>query len=222
MQSNKELFIKAFMEAERIKYADYQNEDDFDVEFSEKFKQKMQKLISKDNRIKMPTRRRITRALLAAIIAVIVMFSGLMSVSATRTKIIEFVETVKSHYVNVELSDESQPAVETIETAYTLTNLPEGYKQTSYQQDENLVFAVWSNDDNGEIVFFQNIVDTNFNIDNEHNYQKIVMDDKVLYFSNSNSDSSIIWHDEFYIYQINSDALDKDELIELSKNISKK
>lgn len=222
MQSNKELFIKAFMEAERIKYADYQNEDDFDVEFSEEFKQKMQKLISKDNRIKMPTRRRITRALLAAIIAVIIMFSGLMSVSATRAKIIEFVETVKSHYVNVELSDESQPVVETIETAYTLTNLPEGYKQTSYQQSDNSVFAIWNNDSGDELAFQQLLLNTDTSIDNEHSYEKIVMDDKVLYFSNSNSDSSIIWHDEFYIYQINSNALDKDELIELSKNIAKK
>lgn len=222
MQSNKELFIKAFMEAERIKYADYQNEDDFDVEFSEEFKQKMQKLISKDNRIKMPTRRRITRALLAAIIAVIIMFSGLMSVSATRAKIIEFVETVKSHYVNVELSDESQPVVETIETAYTLTNLPEGYKLTSYQQSDNSVFAIWNNDSGDELAFQQLLLNTDTSIDNEHSYEKIVMDDKVLYFSNSNSDSSIIWHDEFYIYQINSNALDKDELIELSKNIAKK
>lgn len=96
MENRKELFIKAFLEAENVSISNLKSEDEIEWEFSEKFESSMNKLIKKNNHIQLSTRRTVRRDLLAAIIALIVAFTGLMSVSATRESIIEFVKKVFS------------------------------------------------------------------------------------------------------------------------------
>lgn len=96
MENRKELFIKAFLEAENVSISNLKSENEIEWEFSEKFESSMNKLIKKNNHIQLSTRRTVRRGLLAAIIALIVAFTGLMSVSATRESIIEFVKKVLS------------------------------------------------------------------------------------------------------------------------------
>lgn len=96
MENRKELFIKAFLEAESASISNLKSEDEIEWEFSEKFESSMNKLIKKNNHIQLSTRRTVKKGLLAAIIALIVAFTGFMSVSATRESIIEFVKKVLS------------------------------------------------------------------------------------------------------------------------------
>ena len=100
--TNKELFIKAFLEADELEMEKYQNKSDFSCEFSEAFEKKMNKLGAKNNRINLRTRRNISKALLAAMIATVVLFTGIMSVSATREKVVEFVENVLWAHITVQ------------------------------------------------------------------------------------------------------------------------
>lgn len=96
MENRKELFIKAFLEAENVSISNLKSENEIEWEFSEKFESSMNKLIKKNNHIQLSTRRTVRKGLLAAIIALIVAFTGLMSISATRESIIEFVKKVLS------------------------------------------------------------------------------------------------------------------------------
>lgn len=96
MENRKELFIKAFLEAENVSISNLKSENEIEWEFSEKFENSMNKLIKKNNHIQLSTRRTVRKGLLAAIIALIVAFTGLMSISATRESIIEFVKKVLS------------------------------------------------------------------------------------------------------------------------------
>ena len=96
MENSRKLFIKAFLEAENASISNLKSENEIEWEFSEKFENSMNKLIKKNNHIQLSTRRTVRRGLLAAIIALIVAFTGLMSVSATRESIIEFVKKVFS------------------------------------------------------------------------------------------------------------------------------
>ena len=136
MENSKELFVKAFMEAERLDNINLPNEEEIDLNFSEKFERSMNKLIKKNDRIKLSTRRRMRKGLLAAIIAIIVLFTGLMSVSATRTPFIEFIKRIFPQFNEITISEESTPPVETIETEYTLSDLPQGYVLDTYQSDD--------------------------------------------------------------------------------------
>lgn len=83
-------------EDENASISNLKSENEIEWKFSEKFESSMNKLIKKSNHIQLPTQRTVRRDLLAAIIALIVAFTGLMSVSATRESIIEFVKKVLS------------------------------------------------------------------------------------------------------------------------------
>ena len=173
MDNAKELFVKAFMEAERLDNAEIPSEDEIQWEFSEKFVRSMDRLVKKNNRIMLSTRRTVTKGLLAAIIAVMVLFTGLMSVAATRKPIIEFVKKIFPQFNEITLSENSAPTIDKIETEYTLTNLPKGYEISEYKISDNEVFAVWVNESGEKIVFSQEILDSNISIDNEHEYREI-------------------------------------------------
>ena len=64
--SNKELFVKAFLEAEKIEYAPFLD-NSVEWEVSKDFERKMNALINKNNHIKLSSRRRISRSLIAAV-----------------------------------------------------------------------------------------------------------------------------------------------------------
>lgn len=217
MENSKELFIKAFMEAEQINNTQFADEN-LDITFSDSFEIKMNKLIEKDKKIKLLTRRNIRKGLLAAIIAIIVTFTGLMSVSATRLPFVEFIKKVFPQFNEVTLSEESTPPVDRIETEYTLTNLPDGFEIADYQKDELGVFTVWKNQNDTEIVLIQNLLDSNFSFDTEHTYEELYINGyKAYYYA-----SQLTWTDGAYWFTLGITNSEKTELIKLSKNISEK
>lgn len=218
MENSKELFVKAFLEAEKLDNTQLKKEKDIEWSFSKKFESSMKKLIKKNNRIRMSTRLKIRKGLIAAIIAIIVMFTGLMSVSATRTPFIEFIKKVFSQYNQITLSDESTPPVDTIETEYTLTDLPPGYVLDTYQKDEYSVFSIWKNNNNQEIVFSQQLLDSNFTIDNEHNYREIEINGNTAFYAEDENGAALVWSDGYYWFTI---VVPKDNINDI-KNLQEK
>lgn len=222
MENSKEQFLKAFMEAERIDNSNLKSEDEIEWDFSEKFEKSMNQLIKKNNHIRLSTRRKIRKGLLAAILAIIVAFTGLMSVSATRTPFVEFMKKVFPQFNEVTLSDESTPPVDTIETEYTLTDLPEGYEIDTYQKDDYSVYIIWKNKNGEEIVFFQNILDTEINVNNEYDYQELIINGHEAYLNNYEFNSSIVWTDGNYWFRLNVPNRLKNVIINMAENISEK
>lgn len=222
MENAKELFVKAFMEAERLDNADLPGEDNIQWDFSKKFEKSMDKLIRKNNRIQLSTRRTVTKSLLAAIIAIMVLLTGLMSVAATREPIIEFIKKVLPKYNDITLSENSVPPVDTIETEYTIGSLPEGFRLVTYQKDDYGVFSVWKNDAGEEIAFSQNTLDISFSIDNEHNYTEIMINGYEAYFNIYPQSSILIWTDGVYWFTLNVSESCKSDIMSMAENISEK
>lgn len=222
MENNKELFIKAFMEAERISNADYMNIEDVDIVFSPEFERKMNKLLQKNNRIRFSTRCYIKKSLIAAIITMLIIFTALMSVSAIRTPFIEFIKKVFPQFNEITLREDSTPPVDRIETEYTLTALPEGFEITEYQKDEFGIFTVWRNQNGDEIVFSQDLLNININIDNEHNYKEITINNRTAYYTENKNSANLVWSDGYYWFTIQASANCKDDIMDLQKKISKK
>ncbi len=222
MENSKELFIKAFLEAEKTDNLKLKSEDEIEWDFSEKFEKSMNRLISKNNHIRLSTRKHIRKGLLAAIVAIIVMFTGLMSVSATRTPFIEFVKKILPQFNEVTLSEESTPPVDRIETEYTLTDLPDGFEITEYQKYELGILTTWINNNGDEVTFSQNIIDTNFTIDNEHNYTELLINGYTAYFVEDESGALIRWTDGNYWFTLSVSNNLSNEIIALAENISEK
>lgn len=222
MENSKELFIKAFLEAEKIDNSKLKSEDEIEWDFSEKFEKSMNKLIRKNNHIKLSTRRHIRKGLLAAIVAIIVTFTGLISVSATRTPFIEFVKKIFPQFNEITLSEESTPPVDKIEIEYTLTNLPDGFEITEYQKYELGILTTWINNNGDEVTFLQNIVDTNFTIDNEHNYKELLINGYTAYYAEDESGALIRWTDGNYWFTLSVSNNLRNEIIALAENIFEK
>lgn len=222
MEHCKELFVKVFMEAERLDNQKMPNEEEIKWEFSEKFERSMNKLIKKNDRIRLSTRRNIRKGLLAAIIAIIVLFTGLMSVSATRTPFIEFIKKIFPKYNEITISEESTPPVNTIETEYTLTALPQGYVLDTYQSDEYSVFAIWRNDKGEEIVFSQNVLGSNISVDTEYNYEEVYVNGLKAYLNTYEYNSVLNWSDNQYWFILNVPSVLSDDIITMAENISEK
>lgn len=218
MGNSKESFVKAFLEAEKLDNLQLKKEEELKWDFSKSFENSMNKLIKKNDRIRMSTRLKIRKGLIAAIIAIIVMFTGLMSVSATRTPFIEFIKKVFSQYNQITLSDESTPLVDTIETEYTLTDLPPGYVLDTYQKDEYSVFSIWKNNNNQEIVFSQQLLDSNFTIDNEHKYREIEINGNTAFYTEDKNGAALVWSDGYYWFTI---VVPKDNINDI-KNLQEK
>lgn len=223
MENAKELFIKALIEVDSKELSKLKSEDEIEWEFSEKFENSMNKLIKKNNRIQLSTRRTVGRGLLAAVIALIVAFAGLMSVSATRESIIEFVKKVFSNRNEITLSENSTLPVDKIETEYTLSDLPEEYELTTYEKDEIGVFSRWkSSVDNSEIVFSQDILLVNMSIDNEHNYREITINGYNAYLNQYEFNTCLTWTDGNYLFTLNIPNSLNIDITELAKNIVEK
>ena len=216
------MFIKAFLEAEALDNAKLKSEDEIEWEFSEKFENSMNKLIKKNNTIKISTRRNIRKGLLAAIVAIIVLFTGLMSVTATRTPFIEFIKKVFSQYNEITLSKESTPPVDKIETEYTLTDLPDDFEMTEYQKDDLVVMSKWENQTGEEIVLFQEILDPNLSIDTEHNFQELNINGFEAYLMIAENNSVLSWTNGYYWFTLNVPNDLQKIIIDLAENISEK
>lgn len=222
MENTKDLFVKAFMEAERLDSTELPSEDEIQWDFSEKFEKSMQKLIQKNNRINLSVRRNIRKGLLAAIFAILVLFTGLMSVSATRKPIIEFVKKVFPQFNEITLSNESIPPVDAIETEYTLSYLPDGFNLDTYQKDDCGVFSVWKNSSGEEIAFSQSLLDSNFSIDNEHYYKEFEINGQKAFYAEDEHGAVLIYTDGYYWFTISVPADNIKDIIMLQEKISEK
>ena len=215
--------MQALIEAENKEILKLKDEDEIEWEFSEKFENSMNKLIRKNNHIRLSTRRTVRRGLLAAIIALIAVFSGLMSVSATREPIVNFVKRVFSDHNEMTMSRNSVLPVDRIETEYTLYDLPEEYELTTYEKDEIGVFSRWkSSVDNSEIVFSQDILLVNMSIDNEHNYRETVVNGYTAYLNQYEFNTSLTWTDGTYLFTLNVPNSLNIDITDLAKNIIEK
>ncbi len=132
MDNVKKLFVQALIEAENKEISKLKGEDEIEWEFSEKFENSMNKLIRKNNHIRLSTRRTVRRGLLAAIIALIAVFSGLMSVSATREPIVNFIMNKFGETTEIKVSESYIPTLEI-----------NGY-EAFYYTGENFACLVWT------------------------------------------------------------------------------
>lgn len=222
MDNVKELFIQALIEAKDKELSKLKSEDEIEWEFSEKFENSMNKLIKKNNHIQLSTRRTVRIGLLAAIIALIVAFTGLMSVSATRRPFVEFIKKVFSQYNDISISNESTLPVNRIETEYTLTDLPSGYNLEIYNNYDTSVFSVWKNENGEEIAFGQDILSMKFDIDNEYNYQEFNINGYPAFYTEDNSGAFLTWTDGYYWFEINGPKNEIDYLKNAPEKIVEK
>ena len=211
MEITKKIFIKALLDAEEKEKVRLKSEDDVSWDFSDKFESSMEKLLRKNNRIKLSTRANVRRGLIAALIAMIIMFVGLMSVSATREAIITFIVNRGKHETEISLNEHYPDFYpERIERKYTVTDIPNGYTLDAYDRGEYHVMRVWKGTNGGELAFGQALLDASISFDNEHNYQELKINGYDAFYSEDDSGACLMWSDGEYWFTLNGSSDIKD------------
>lgn len=101
-----------------------------------------------------------------AAIAVFVMFSSAMSVSAFRETFIEMIQTIFSNHVEISFDGDKKDAITEV---YGISNVPEGFELTKETINDGAVFRDYE-DSEGNIISFSQMItgnDTTVDVDNE-------------------------------------------------------
>lgn len=163
----KEELFNAFREVASEEFAHIPDEDDIDYEFSERFNKKMDKLFKRIERnCSYPTDSLLKR-IIAVSAAILIVFAGLMSVSAIRKPVVNFVLEFFEKYIDFGFSgDVSQE----IEYEYGFSEIPEGFELITKISDYDIAYCEYKNKStDAEIIFEQTISDGKWiSVDNEH------------------------------------------------------
>lgn len=222
MDNVKKLFVQALIEAENKEISKLKGEDEIEWEFSEKFENSMNKLIRKNNHIRLSTRRTVRRGLLAAIIALIAVFSGLMSVSATREPIVNFIMNKFGGTTEIKASESYIPTHKTIEKNYIITDIPEGYALYLYEENEHDNLTVWKNANGSILEFSQDLLSLSFSIDNKFNCKKLEINGYEAFYYTGENFACLVWTDGEYWFKVYGTADAEDYIMTAPYHIIEK
>ncbi len=157
----KNLLEKCF----EIEFSDIPPENEINYEFSEKFKNNMDKHI---NRIGKPYFKLInTTAKRIAVVAacVVLIVASLLSVSAVREKLVEFFYQVFDTYTSAVIDEDENSEI--IEVYYTISNIPDGFSNVLTDAHGNILSVIWENSNKEPILLAQRLAKDSVMLDSE-------------------------------------------------------
>lgn len=220
--TREELF-NAFREVASEEFAHIPNEDDIEYEFSERFNKKMDKLFKKIERNCTYPTIKPSKRILTVIAAILIIFACLMSVSAIREPIVNFVLGFFEDHIDFGFSGDVS---EEIEYEYSLSEIPEGFELTVNNNEGGTVYTEYTNIKTGDIIILtQSITDSgDISVDKEHGtITKEFIDgmDVYIYEYNSNNYINAIMIKENYsVMIVYYGDIEKEEFIDLVKSIN--
>lgn len=146
MKDYKLILKKAFKEVEEQELREIPAESEIDYQFSPQFEKKMRKLIKAQKYGCWKCVNTTAKKIAVFLIAVGISFTYAMSVDSSRNTIIKFVETKFEEYTDLFSyvnENDVEYVPETIEIIYTIPNLPENLKETSYYANQATVHTEW-------------------------------------------------------------------------------
>lgn len=159
-------FNKAFREVISTEFSHIStDESSIDFIFSKKFEQKMKKLIAKQKKTYWQFVNTAMKRVAVASMAFIIIFTMTFSVKAIREPIVDFFIEVYETFTRYLFAGDT---TDTITYEYKITNLPEGFTQTTTVKDDNLIMTVYENSNGDSIELSQSTTqDAQFTLDTE-------------------------------------------------------
>lgn len=160
-------FDRAFREAVASEFKDVPlNEEEIDYTFSHKFNKKMDKLICSEKKSYWRfVNTAYKKAILVAVI-IAIMLSCVLSVSAVRKSIINFIVEIYETHFSFKIDGEG---ANEILYEYKFSSIPQGFTETNVLKDPGKIEHEYTNDIGEKIELTQDITDGFvLKIDNEH------------------------------------------------------
>lgn len=162
------------------------------------------------------------RIAMVATVAIFVMFSSTMSVSAFREPFIEMIKTIFSNHVELSFDGVTKDAITEV---YGIGNIPEGFELTKESISNSAVFRDYE-DSKGNIISFSQMIttnDTTVDVDNEQSKNYTVTVDGIEIFITEGLRDDIkaaFWAEDGYSFNLTYIGdIEVDELTEMISSI---
>lgn len=167
-------------------------------------------------------RLHLSKRLIAAILAAVILLLAGCTVYIYREKIKNLFAEIHDRYVKV-FSDAEENSTIPISEIYSLGYIPEGYDCIEEKILPVFVSYKWKNEQGNIISFTQDMLKTNIFLDYEHGYSKITVIENIeMYYNNNGQFSHYIWSDGLYLMTLSFNAeIQEAELVDIIQGIKK-
>lgn len=177
---------------------------DEEVIFPKEFEKKVYAINKKRKSLFYRATKTVPRKIAVILIAAVITFTMMMSVSAIRIPVLNFITNIYDTYISIYfVEDEEDFNIPTsIEHMYLPTSTPEGYIQIDSQNYGNSATSIWMNN-NDMIILTQDILqeETKVTINSEDiNYQTLSIKGNDIYYYIEDKYYLIIWTDGSYLF----------------------
>ncbi len=215
-----EMFKAAVKKADWVRINALPSDDQIDHIFSAEFERNMEKLIRQSKKkLSGGKSKTLNKRFIAVLVAIIIMISTAMSVSAIRQRVIEFITEVYQKYTQVFFSESQSSKVESkIFEAYMPSYIPKGFELVN--QDTNGTVLLDYEKGSDFISYQQGRIDE---ISMQINTEGVQLEElkfnnlSAKYYSN-NGVQNLIWYDSRYMYMVSS-TLNRETVFKIAEGV---
>jgi hypothetical protein len=220
-EQQKEIIKKALLTIERHELKMWKAVNCIDITPSPEYVKAMDKLLKKEQKMHRQFFKNKKRKLLTILIAALLIFSSIFSVSAIREPIIEYVKKVYETFTHFFLDEEIPNTKSSIKTEYSVTWLPDEYIKNLDINQEAYIQHGW-NKNEAYLIFTQHIngVDS-IHLNTEQNAFSILeIGNQLYYYNNFDGNYFIIWTTDDYAFSLKcSESVGWDNILKILENI---
>lgn len=223
MSMTKDEFCNALRFYASKEFEDIPTDDsEIDFEFSDEFNRKMEQLLKRVRYDRTHIVSWATKKIIVIAAALILVFAGMMSVSAIREPIVDLVTEIYQGFVEIFFKGDTS---NTISYRYSFSELPEGFVETQRISEERVNVVRYEDTVSGGIIEFKQTVteESSFFLDTDNGIVKeFDVDGKIIKIFISNYDDyfSAFWTTNSYYFELTySGKTTVDYILLLIRNI---
>ena len=216
MSMTKDEFCEALRFYASKEFEDIPRDDsEIDFEFSEKFNKKMEKLLKKVRYDSTHIVSWTARKIIVIAAALTIALAGMMSVSAIREPIVDFITETYQGFVEIFFKGDTS---KTITHRYSFSKLPDGFVETQKISEDRVNVVRFENTVSGDIIEFKQTVteESSFFLDTDNGIvEEFEIDGKTIkiFVGNYGTYFSAFWTYDTYYFELTYSGKSKIEYI---------
>lgn len=194
-----------------------------EIHYTRDYLQCMKRLLKQSRRPASRRRGSIGKYVAAAAIAIAMLSTSVLSVSAIREPVIEFLTKTYEKCIEFFFDEEViANAPSSIETAYTLGYVPQGYEPLQFRCRTYSSTSKTRDANGNRILFRQSTFEGSLTWDNEDsNYEILYVDDLKIFHITKHNDKAFLWNTDEYKFQLSVPAdLSWEECLRLIRSVT--
>lgn len=211
---------EAFREAARREFAMIPDEEDIEYAFSPKFLRKMRGLLRAEAYGYWKYVNTTAKRVAIAVAIIVMLLTSAMAIKPIRERVIKFFLEVYEEYFEITFGEEDSGDLYSVAksmTRYTLSWVPDGYKEDGFLETDVLINTIWKNENGSIISLFQTPGTHTITMDHINSSLSDLNHATLsISYQTNNGAIELIWEQYGYIFQLTiHDSVSTEEIIKI-------